>query len=282
LGVSTASPAKFSPFSGRPRPAFRAPRTAGTGFRPALFASHRRSARARCPRRWSRSPVRRPSSPSTPRRARATTRSVLADTLPETFAPSASARALASARVMRSSDPVKTTVLPAMGCRWRARSGGRMSWSSAPPAGRSRRVALLPQRVGQRQRDRRADAVDADQVVPGRARLLGTSASSQAALRTSALRARRPSACARAPPRPAPRSARWAAAAGMAAIDGLEGRQLVKCARDRGATSPTWRMPSAKISRQRDAPLFVDRVEQVGRRFLAPALAVLQLLQPAP
>jgi hypothetical protein len=34
--------------------------------------------------------------------------------------------------------------------------------------------------------------------------------------------------------------------------------------------------------RQRDAPFLVDRVEEVGRRFLAPALAVLQLLQPAP
>jgi hypothetical protein len=35
-------------------------------------------------------------------------------------------------------------------------------------------------------------------------------------------------------------------------------------------------------ARQRDAPFLVDRVEEVCGRFLAPALAVLQLLQPAP
>src|SRR5690606_25785387 len=42
----------------------------------------------------------------------ATTRSVLAETDPETLAPSRSAIALASARVMRSRLPVNTTVLP--------------------------------------------------------------------------------------------------------------------------------------------------------------------------
>ena len=40
---------------------------------------------------------------------------VRADTLPETFAPKDSARALASARVIFSNVPVKTTVLPATG-----------------------------------------------------------------------------------------------------------------------------------------------------------------------
>ena len=42
----------------------------------------------------------------------ATTRSVFFDTLPETLAPSAMARALASSRVIFSSVPVKTTVKP--------------------------------------------------------------------------------------------------------------------------------------------------------------------------
>ena len=48
-----------------------------------------------------------------PASAPATTKSVLLETEPVTFAPSVSARALASARVMRSSVPVKTTVFPA-------------------------------------------------------------------------------------------------------------------------------------------------------------------------
>src|SRR3546814_6121157 len=42
----------------------------------------------------------------------ATTRSVLAETEPDTFAPSASACALASSRLIVSSVPVNTTVLP--------------------------------------------------------------------------------------------------------------------------------------------------------------------------
>src|SRR6478736_6536712 len=45
----------------------------------------------------------------------ATTRSVLAETEPDTLAPKDSARALASWRVIFSSEPVKTTVLPATG-----------------------------------------------------------------------------------------------------------------------------------------------------------------------
>ena len=45
----------------------------------------------------------------------ATTRSVLAETEPDTLAPSASARALASARLIFESVPVKTMVLPATG-----------------------------------------------------------------------------------------------------------------------------------------------------------------------
>jgi hypothetical protein len=44
----------------------------------------------------------------------ATTSSVRAETEPATLAPRASARALASARVIRSRVPVKTTVLPAI------------------------------------------------------------------------------------------------------------------------------------------------------------------------
>ena len=45
----------------------------------------------------------------------ATTRSVFEDTDPETLAPSRSAIALASSRVIFSNEPVKTTVLPATG-----------------------------------------------------------------------------------------------------------------------------------------------------------------------
>ena len=60
----------------------------------------------------------------------ATTRSVFFDTEPETFAPSRSAWALASSRVMRSRAPVKTTVLPATAVSVFGFSASRMvSWS---------------------------------------------------------------------------------------------------------------------------------------------------------
>jgi hypothetical protein len=183
---------------------------------------------------------------------------------------------------MRSSDPVKTTVLPEMSLSVAGASGGRMvrCATSRSMEARSRScpsasvsdsatVAPMPSMPIRSSQAARASS--------------GRAAASQAAARTSALRARRPSACARrASSACASSAARWAAAAGMAAQDGLgEGGPVVKWrARSAAATSPTWRMPSAKISRASGMRRFlVDRIEQVRRRFLAPALAVLQLLQ---
>ena len=59
----------------------------------------------------------------------ATTMSVLADTEPATLAPSRSAIALASARVIFSSVPVNTTVLPAT---WRVGRDGRHTAAASP------------------------------------------------------------------------------------------------------------------------------------------------------
>ena len=95
--------------------ASRAPRTAGTGS-PGRPGSSPSPISASQP---SSSIVSTPSSSAffalEPAPGPATSRSVLALTEPATLAPSASARALASARVIFSSVPVKTTVLPATG-----------------------------------------------------------------------------------------------------------------------------------------------------------------------
>ena len=62
----------------------------------------------------------------------ATTRSVFLETEAATFAPSRSAIALASSRVMRSSEPVKTTVLPATGLAEATASiGTGVTWPSS-------------------------------------------------------------------------------------------------------------------------------------------------------
>ncbi len=126
------------------------PQPRGTPVR----SGSRRRARGPC-RPWSR------------HRRRSTTKSVLRDTEPATLAPSASARAFASLRVMPSSVPVNTTVLPASGevdAAAAAKSATATSRSRSPTASPIVRLGEEGDQVGG---DRRADAVDVDQLAPG-------------------------------------------------------------------------------------------------------------------
>ena len=121
------------------------------------------------PRRSSRRRARAPWRASSRRPGPATTRSVLAEIEPDTFAPSRSAMALASSRVIRSSDPVKTIVLPASGWPAAIASIGSTVTSRSERVER-RLVARLGEEVGDRLGDDRPDPLDVGQFLR-RARL---------------------------------------------------------------------------------------------------------------
>ena len=98
----------------------------------------------------------------------ATTRSVLPETEPATLAPRRSAIAFASERVIFSSEPVNTTVLPATG----AVGGNGHDIRLRAPDLRQQSlehlvVALIAEEVAQRSDDRVADAVDDGNTVCG-------------------------------------------------------------------------------------------------------------------
>ena len=133
LGRSTPSAGKGLGGFRRPhRPAFPVRQTAETGSpggscradqgKPAVLVQIRDPQAVRPP--W----------PSIPPPAPPPDRSVLAETDPATLAPNASARALASARVIFSSVPVKTTVLPATGLSTGRARRHRLHRQAAPPS----------------------------------------------------------------------------------------------------------------------------------------------------
>src|SRR5690606_25300475 len=147
----------------------------------------------------------------------AISRSVLAETEPATWAPSASARALASARVIFSSVPVKTSVLPAMAVPVARASGGRIELNCAISrsiAARSRSLAKASDSDMARTGPIPSAAIRSAQAFAASGE---SSLRARAAPRASASRARRPSACAASRSACAASSAaRWAIAAGRA------------------------------------------------------------------
>ena len=93
-------------------------------------------------------------------------RSVFFDTEPATLAPSRSAMALASSRVIRSSAPVKTTVLPATGeVASTAASGSTSTWRSRPST--TARLCVLGEEIGDGLGHGLADPADIVEVVEG-------------------------------------------------------------------------------------------------------------------
>ena len=96
-----------------------------------------------------------------PASAPTTTRSVFFETLSVTFAPSASARALASGRVIVSSVPVNTSVLPAIALSAAATRAASSIVSSAASSSSVATLRGFAEEIRQFLGDRRADADDA-------------------------------------------------------------------------------------------------------------------------
>ena len=102
-----------------------------------------------------------------PASAPTTTMSVFFDTESVTFAPSASARAFASGRVMVSRVPVNTTVLPAIGLSASSRASGVLDGQFGGEfVQRPQRSGASPKKSVEFLGDRGTDAADAAQFQP--------------------------------------------------------------------------------------------------------------------